>query len=73
LACIRDFIYYAERSGEKVFNYKEIVLMKEQRRKIDALSENEVQKLLNYMKSDDSKDELTKTRDYAMVSILLYT
>ena len=47
--------------------------MKEQRRKIDALTENEVQKLLNYMKADDSKDELTKTRDYAMVSILLYT
>jgi len=50
-----------------------IVLMKEERKKIDALTESEAQKLLDYMKSDNSKDELTKTRDYAMVSILIYT
>ena len=73
LACIRDFVFYAERNGEKVFNYKEILLMKEQRRKIEALSENEVQRLLKFMKTDETKDELTKIRDYAMVSVLLYT
>ena len=73
LACIRDFIAYAERNREKVFNYKEIILMKEPKRKIDALTENEMQKLLNFMRSDKSKDELTKTRDYAIVSVLLYT
>ena len=73
LACIRDFISFAERSWEKVFNYKEIILMKEQRRKIDALTENEMQKLLAYMRSDQTKDELTKTRDLAIVSILLFT
>ena len=47
--------------------------MKEPKRKIDALTENEMQKLLNFMRSDKSKDELTKTRDYAIVSVLLYT
>lgn len=73
LATIRDFVAYAERYWEKVFNYKQIVLMKEPKRKIDALSENEMQKLLNYMKYDKSKDELTKTRDYAIVSVLFYT
>ena len=73
LACIRDFVFFAERSWEKVFNYKEILLMKEHKRKIDALTENEVQRLLNYMKVDKTKDELTKARDYAMVSVLLYT
>lgn len=73
LACVRDFIFYAEREWEEVFSYKMIVLMKEERKKIDALTESEAQKLLDYMKSDNSKDELTKTRDYAMVSILIYT
>jgi site-specific recombinase XerD len=47
--------------------------MKEPKRKIDALSENDMQRLLNYMKYDKSKDELTKTRDYAIVSVLFYT
>ena len=73
LSCIRDFISYAERSWEKVFNFKEIILMKESKRKIDALSEDEVQRLLVFMRGDKNKDELTRTRDLAMVSILLYT
>ena len=73
LACIRDFIFFAERNGEKVFNYKDIVLMKEVRKKIDALSENDTQRLLLYMKNDETKDELTKIRDYAMVCVLVYT
>ena len=73
LACIRDFVWFAERSWEKVFNFKQIILMKEPKRKIDALTENETQKLLAYMRSDQTKDELTKTRDLAMVSILLFT
>lgn len=73
LACIRDFIALAERQWEKVFNFKQIVLMKEPKRKIEALTENEMQKLLAYMRSDKTKDELTKTRDQAMVSILLFT
>jgi site-specific recombinase XerD len=47
--------------------------MKEPKKKIDALTENDAQRLLNYMKSDKTKDELTKTRDYAMVAVLLYT
>ena len=47
--------------------------MKQPKTKVDALSENEVQRLLNYMKADRSKDELTKSRDYAMVSILVNT
>ncbi len=47
--------------------------MKESKRKIDALSEDEVQRLLVFMRGDKNKDELTRTRDLAMVSILLYT
>ena len=73
LACVRDFVWFAERNWEKVFNYKEIILMKEPRRKIEALTENETQQLLGYMRADKTKDELTKTRDLAMISILLFT
>jgi hypothetical protein len=47
--------------------------MKEKRKKIDALSENEAQKLLMYMRCDRSKDELTKTRDLAIVTVLLHS
>ena len=71
LVTIRNFVAYAERNREKVFNYREIVLMKETRRKIDALTENETQRLLYYMRCDRSKDELTMLRDYAIVSVLL--
>lgn len=73
LACIRDFVWFAERSWENVFNFKQIILMKEPKKKVEALTENEVQKLLAYMRSDKTKDELTKTRDLAMVSVLLFT
>ena len=73
LICIRDFLQYCERCHEKVLNFKEILLMKEPPKKVDALSESDSEKLLQYMKADKSKDELTKTRDYAIVSILIYT
>ena len=73
LAVIRDFIKYAEYCWEEVFNYRRIMLMKEPDRKIDALTENDTQRLLNFVKFDNTKDELTKTRDQAMIYILVYT
>ena len=73
MAPIRDFLSFAKQRGENVIDPEKLILMKEERRKIDALSENEAQKLLMYMKSDKTKDELTKTRDYAIVTILLHT
>jgi site-specific recombinase XerD len=47
--------------------------MKEPDKKIDALTENQTQRLLNFVKTDQSKDELTKTRDQAIIYVLLYT
>jgi site-specific recombinase XerD len=47
--------------------------MKEPKKKIDSLSEADAERLLQYMKADKSKDELTKTRDYAIVSVLMNT
>ena len=71
--CIRNFLKYAERRYEKVINYKEIMLMKESKKKVEALAETDIEKLLQFMKEDSSKDELTKTRDYTILSILIYT
>ena len=73
LSVIRDFLQYAERSWEKVINYRYLVPMKEPDKKIDALTENQTQRLLNFVKTDQSKDELTKTRDQAIIYVLLYT
>ena len=73
LICIRNFLKYAERRYEKVINYKEIILMKECKKKVEALTESDVDKLLQYMKTDESKDRLTKTRDYIILSILIFT
>lgn len=73
LAAIRDFFQFCERNHEKVMNYKEIILMKEKRRKIEALTEEEANKLITFMKADQSKDELSKIRDLSIVTVLLNT
>ncbi len=73
LVIIRTFLNYAEHCWEKVMNFKHVTLMKETRRKIEALCENDKNRLLYYIKNDKSKDELTRTRDYAIVSVLLGT
>ena len=73
IVIIRAFLNYAKHCWEKVLDFKNVTLMKSPKKKIDALSENDKNKLLLYMQSDTSKDELTKTRDYAIVSVLLYT
>ena len=73
IVIIRAFLNYAKHCWEKVLDFTHVTLMKEPTKKIEALTENEKNKLLYYMQNDKSKDELTKTRDYAIVSILLCT
>lgn len=73
IVIIRAFLNYAKHCWEKVLDFTNVTLMKEPKKKIDALTENDKNKLLLYMQADTSKDELTKTRDYAIVSILLCT
>lgn len=73
IVIIRTFLNYAAHCWEKVMNFNNVTLMKEPKKKVDALSENDKNKLLLYMQSDMTKDELTKTRDYAIVSVLLST
>ena len=73
IVIFRAFLNYAKHCWEKVLDFKDVTLMKVKNKKIEALSENDKNKLLLYMQSDTSKDELTKTRDYAIVSVLLST
>ena len=48
LACIKRFCLFAERSWEKVFNYKEILLMKEPKKKDRCSYGKWSTELLNY-------------------------
>ena len=52
---------------------KDFFYAKEERRKIDALTEVDCRVLLNYMRCDKSKSMLQRVRDYCMVMIMLYT
>ena len=73
LICIRNFLKYAELHNEKVIKYWEIILMKESKRKIEALSDEDEEKLFKFMQTDASKDDLTRIRDLTIVSIFINT
>jgi hypothetical protein len=47
--------------------------MKESKRKIEALSDEDEEKLFKFMQTDASKDDLTRIRDLTIVSIFINT
>jgi hypothetical protein len=49
-----------------VLDERRILLAREPEYKINALPEDEMLKLLNYMKNDQTKNEITRMRDYAI-------
>jgi hypothetical protein len=53
-------------------DYNRILLAKEPEYKISALEEKEMKKLLNFMRTDSSKEEIVRMRDYAMGLVLTY-
>ena len=63
LICLRNFLKYAEIHHEKVMNYREVTLMKETKKKIEALSEQEEQKLLSYILTDTTKEPILRLGD----------
>ena len=59
-----------------VENYQKVVFTKEQKRKIDALNDDEVIKLISYFKSikcKNDKEVMIKTRNLIIVNLLVYT
>ena len=47
-------------------DYRRILFAKEPDYHIEALEEKDMKKLLEFMKTDKTKEELTRLRDYAM-------
>jgi len=72
LAWIKKFLRFCNHKGLDVMDYKRILFAREPEYKISALEENEMKKLLNYMRTDSSKEEIVRMRDYAMGLVLTY-
>ena len=72
LAWIKKFLRFCNHKGLNVMDYNRILLAKEPEYKISALEENEMKKLLNFMRTDSSKEEIVRMRDYAMGLVLTY-
>ena len=72
LAWIKMFLKFCTHKGLDVMDYKRILFAREPEYKINALDEKEFKKLLEFMKSDSSKEEIVRMRDYAMGLYLVY-
>lgn len=72
LAWIKVFLKFCNHKGLNVLDYRRILFAKEPDYHIEALEEKEMKKLLDFMRTDRSKDELVRLRDYAMWLVLTY-
>lgn len=77
IACIKNFLKYCLVVWYKVEDYRRILYIKEVKKKIDCLSDDECKKLLNYFRKakcwNSDRWELIKTRNLCIVQLLLYT
>ena len=76
LAWLKLFLRFCLIQWYNVENYNKIMYVKEHKKKIEALSEEECIKLFEYFKSVKCKnetEELIKTRNLAIVSLFMYT
>ena len=72
LAWIKKFLRFCNHKWLDVMDHQRIVFAREPEYKINALEENEMKNLLNYMRTDSSKEEIVRMRDYAMWLVLTY-
>ena len=72
LAWIKTFLNYCNYVGLQVLDSRRVLLSKAPEYHINALSESEMKKLLEFMRNDTSKDEITRMRDYGMALVLNY-
>ena len=76
LAWIKLYLKYNMVIWKKVIDYKRILTAREPQRKIDALTDEEAKKLIDYFKSvkyETDREELIKTRNYMICRLLIYT
>ena len=72
LAWIKKFLRFCNHKGLNVMDHKRILFAREPEYHINALEEKDMKKLLNYMRTDSSKEEIVRMRDYAMWLVLTY-
>ena len=72
LAWIKKFLRFCNHKWLDVMDHKRIVFAREPEYKINALDEKDMKKLLNYMRTDSSKEEIVRMRDYAIGLVLAY-
>ena len=72
LAGIKVFLKFCNHKGLQVMDYRRILFAKEPDYHIEALEEKDMRKLLEFMRKDDSKEEIVRMRDYAMGLVLTY-
>lgn len=73
ISAIRSFLRFCWKFWFNVLDYKTIETWKELKKKIWFLTDEEQRSMIEYAKKDKSKDELTKTRDLAILMMFLYT
>lgn len=72
LAGIKVFLKFCSHKGLQVMDYRRVLFAKEPDYHIEALEEKEMKKLLEFMRTDQSKEEIIRMRDYAMWLVLTY-
>lgn len=73
LAWIKMFMKFCMHKWLKVMNHRRILFAREPEYHIQAINEEEMKKLLQYLRLDTTKDEITRMRDYAIWLVLVYT
>jgi hypothetical protein len=53
-------------------DYRRIIFSREPEYHIEALREEDMKKLLEYLRNDTSKNEIVRMRDYAIGLVLTY-
>lgn len=72
LAWIKMFLKFCMYKWIKSEDHRRVMFAKEPEYKINALTKEETKELLNYLRNDNSKDEITRMRDYAIWLVLTY-
>lgn len=72
LAWIKMYLKFCNHKGLNVLDYKRILFAKEPEYHINALDEKDMKKLLRFMQTDLSKNEIVRMRDYAIGLVLTY-
>ena len=73
LAWIKMFMKFCMHKWLKVMDHRRILFAREPEYHIQAINEEEYKKLLQYLRFDTTKDEITRMRDYAIWLVLVYT